>query len=138
MVQHLVKFCGDGITALTFRINAGGFFDRGPCGGQWACLQNGGTAIVQLTSPRESPYFSKLDSSFCQIESHGFLDYRHSANGIELALWKRKKKDVPKSDLTGQSSCQPFFEACGVMASSGDLNQIMVDAGECASYAWYI
>ena len=33
-------------------------------------LQNGGTTIVRLTSRGESPYFPKLDSSFCQVGPH--------------------------------------------------------------------
>ncbi len=33
-------------------------------------LQNAGEKIVRLTSPDKSPYFPKLDSSFCQAETH--------------------------------------------------------------------
>jgi hypothetical protein len=38
------------------------------------CLQNGGLAIVRLTSGGEGSYFSKLDSSFCQIGPHDFFE----------------------------------------------------------------
>jgi hypothetical protein len=56
------------------------------------CLQNGGMGIVQLTSGWESPYFSKLDSSFCQVESHGLTMTNNSVNGIGLALWKKEER----------------------------------------------
>jgi hypothetical protein len=45
--QHRVAFSIDGLVAASV-----------------ICLQNGGDAIVQLTSDGESSYFSKLVSSF--------------------------------------------------------------------------
>ncbi len=50
------------------------------------CLQNGGLAIVRLTSGGESPYFSKLDSSFCQIGPHDSIASRDFSIGIEVAV----------------------------------------------------
>jgi hypothetical protein len=40
--------------------------------------------IVQLTSSQESPYFPKLDSSFCQIGPDDFLDLPESRLVLKL------------------------------------------------------
>ena len=65
---------------VTFRINTRRFFDRRACSSHVQCLQNGGPAIVRLTSGGEGPYFSKLDSSFCQIGPHDFDDHESSCD----------------------------------------------------------
>ena len=47
-------------------------------------LQNAGVKIVRLTSRFKSPYFPKLDSSFCQIGPDDWLQPRES--GLVLKL----------------------------------------------------
>ena len=103
------------------------------------CLQNGGDAIVRLTSRGESPYFSKLDSSFCQIRAA-------RRDRLENEFWRLVSKLRQlwpiRGCVTGSKPGRGGESIRRMRAGFGSpqalLQKMIGNLGGCGSHAWYI